>query len=179
MERIKTLRARQQLQAELKGRRERAQAARREDRIARTQARVTPYTAEEKQSALEKLSRVAEFYGSDLFGSLRGFINGGTMDPTMLKAQLQQQFGVQISSGELGALMEYFDKDKDGVINCNEFLSRFFRTGEYVSTYMRSCLMLERQGSKPASSVYGDNKKTHTECTSERLSATRTESRSS
>lgn len=38
-------------------------------------------------------------------------------------------FGIRITPPELGALMAYFDKEGEGVINCAEFLVQFFRTG--------------------------------------------------
>lgn len=38
-------------------------------------------------------------------------------------------FGLKLSPSELGAVMQEFDKDGDGTVNCAEFLLTFFRIG--------------------------------------------------
>lgn len=43
--------------------------------------------------------------------------------------RLYQVFGIKLSPAELGAVMEEFDKDGDGTVNCAEFLLTFFRVG--------------------------------------------------
>lgn len=40
-----------------------------------------------------------------------------------------QVFGLKLSPRELGAVMQEFDKDGDGTVNCAEFLLTFFRIG--------------------------------------------------
>lgn len=40
-----------------------------------------------------------------------------------------QVFGLKLSPSELGAVMQEFDKDGDGTVNCAEFLLTFFRIG--------------------------------------------------
>lgn len=42
---------------------------------------------------------------------------------------LHKVFGLKLNPGELGAMMQEFDKDGDGTVNCAEFLLTFFRVG--------------------------------------------------
>jgi hypothetical protein len=51
------------------------------------------------------------------------------MAPHVFKEQLKRVFHIHVSASELGALMCYFDRGGDGMINCAEFLIQFFRTG--------------------------------------------------
>lgn len=54
---------------------------------------------------------------------------GASLQPHEFKEQLRRVFNIHLSPRELGALMDLFDKDKDGTIACNEFLIMFFKTG--------------------------------------------------
>eukprot|EP00620_Florenciella_sp_RCC1587_P019114 CAMPEP_0182578550 /NCGR_PEP_ID=MMETSP1324-20130603/41358_1 /TAXON_ID=236786 /ORGANISM="Florenciella sp., Strain RCC1587" /LENGTH=77 /DNA_ID=CAMNT_0024794505 /DNA_START=8 /DNA_END=238 /DNA_ORIENTATION=+ len=51
------------------------------------------------------------------------------MAPHVFKEQLFRVFNIRLTPPELGALMKFFDKDGDGVIDCSEFLITFFKVG--------------------------------------------------
>lgn len=51
------------------------------------------------------------------------------MDPTQFREQLKRNFQIILSAGELAAIFDKFDSDKNGTIDCSEFLFHFFRMG--------------------------------------------------
>lgn len=54
-------------------------------------------------------------------------------------------FGLKLSPGELGAMMQEFDRDGDGTVNCSEFLLTFFRIGfESRNRALQKCVMVSK-----------------------------------
>jgi len=45
------------------------------------------------------------------------------------REQLRRCFGIKLTPQEFGALLNYFDREHNGSIDCVEFLVSFFRTG--------------------------------------------------
>ena len=88
------------------------------------------YTAEERKTALDKITAAAFAYDKQMPGSVQlNAFDGASMSPKIFKEQLKHVFGIVLSPQELGALMNFFDRDGDGMINCAEFLVAFFRMG--------------------------------------------------
>ena len=88
------------------------------------------FTINDKTSAFEKVREAAFKYDRLMPGAVQldGFNTLG-MTPPVFKDQLCRCFSIQLSSKELGALTDHFDKDKSGNINCQDFLVTFFRMG--------------------------------------------------
>ena len=88
------------------------------------------YTPEQRKSALDKITSAAFEYDKNMPGSVQlNAFDGASMSPKIFKEQLKLVFGIVVSPQELGALMNFFDRDGDGMINCAEFLVAFFRMG--------------------------------------------------
>jgi Ca2+-binding EF-hand superfamily protein len=88
------------------------------------------YTADERKSALDKMTAAAFQYDKQMPGCVQlNAFDGASMSPKIFKEQLKHVFGIVLSPQELGALMNFFDRDGDGMINCAEFLVAFFRMG--------------------------------------------------
>ncbi|CAE7718908.1 unnamed protein product, partial [Symbiodinium microadriaticum] len=82
------------------------------------------------QSAIQKLTDAATKYDRSTAGAVGlDAFEGEAMLPHVFKEQLKRVFNIRLTPPELGALMSYFDKDRDGSVNCAEFLIQFFRTG--------------------------------------------------
>lgn len=89
------------------------------------------WTKEEEESAIRKVAKVAFTYKpmNWLGGGLKGFYSCGALDPAQFREQMKQNFEILLSPAEVSALMSIFDKDKNGEIDCAEFLYAFFRMG--------------------------------------------------
>jgi Ca2+-binding EF-hand superfamily protein len=88
------------------------------------------FTEEERVSAMAKISFAAARYDRLMPGTVQlDAFEGQVMTPALFREQLKSVFNMRISLGELAALMQYFDSDGDGFINCAEFLIHFFRAG--------------------------------------------------
>lgn len=93
----------------------------------------------EYNSAYNKLKDAAIKYekGAPGASGLNAF-DGESMAPHIFREQLKLVFNMKISPPELGALMLIFDKDGDGVVNCQEFLMKFFKIGTEERTRINS-----------------------------------------
>ena len=93
------------------------------------------FTDDEYASAMSKLTEAAVHFNKGGPGSvgLNAF-EGQSMPPHVFKEQLKLVFSMRVTPGELGALMRIFDKDGDGVVNCQEFLMKFFKVGQDEKT---------------------------------------------
>lgn len=89
------------------------------------------WTDEDAASALEKLGRAAEGFDKNhpASPSLKCF-EGASMTAGLFKENLKRVFSINLSIGELGFLMNEFDKDKGGTIDTAEFLVTFFGYGK-------------------------------------------------
>ena len=98
------------------------------------------YTPAERKSALDKMTAAAFAYDKQMPGCVQlNAFDGASMSPKIFKEQLKHVFGICLSPQELGALMNFFDRDGDGMINCAEFLVAFFRMGfEERSKFVRA-----------------------------------------
>ena len=85
---------------------------------------------EHQKSAFAKVREAAFKYDRLMPGTVQldGF-DGSAMSPAIFKDQLHRCFNIQLNPKELAALVEYFDKDHSGDVNCQEFLIAFFRMG--------------------------------------------------
>ena len=99
-----------------------------EDRKAREFER--NFTETDRQSAMAKIEQAAYLYDRNSPGALNlnGF-QGSDLKPGEFKEQLKRVFGIKLNAGELGAVMDHFDKDKGGTVGTAEFLIQFFKTG--------------------------------------------------
>ena len=66
------------------------------------------------------MGNVARFYDPERGQSTKGF--EGLLDPVAFKQQMQRTFRVNFTPKELGAMVDHFDKDKNGSIDGSEFL---------------------------------------------------------
>jgi Ca2+-binding EF-hand superfamily protein len=90
----------------------------------------TTFSEEDRQSAMNKLMYAAARYDRLMPGTVQlDAFEGQNMSASLFREQLKSVFNMKVSLGELAALMDYFDSDKDGLINCAEFLIHFFRAG--------------------------------------------------
>lgn len=104
------------------------------------------FTDEDYASALAKLTDSAMKYEKGTPGSvgLNAF-EGQSMPPHVFKEQLKLVFGIRLQPGELGALMRIFDKDGDGVVNCSEFLMKFFKIGQEERTRVHRAVQAQKK----------------------------------
>ena len=51
----------------------------------------------------------------------------------------EQVFGVKLTPQELGAAVDEFDKNGDGLISCKEFIQSFLKLGKYDPGNLRPC----------------------------------------
>lgn len=88
------------------------------------------YTESDFQSAFAKMTTGAMKYSKVGPGAvgLEAF-EAVDMLPHVFREQLKMVFNVQVTLPELWALIDYFDKDSVGSINCKYFLMQFLRTG--------------------------------------------------
>ena len=88
------------------------------------------YSEEDRKSALDKVAAAAFKYDRLMPGTVQlNAFDGAVMTPKVFKEQLKHVFNIKLNAKELGALMNYFDRDGDGCVNCAEFLVAFFRIG--------------------------------------------------
>lgn len=88
------------------------------------------YSTEVKETAISKVTEVAKKYDKNhpSAPSLDAF-NGAFLTPLEFREVLRRTFHLQLTPGELGALIHEFDKNNDGMIECAEFLVTFFKLG--------------------------------------------------
>jgi Ca2+-binding EF-hand superfamily protein len=97
------------------------------------------YHEEDFHAAITKLTNAATRYDRSTAGAVGlDAFEGEAMLPHVFKEQLKRVFNIHLTPPELGALMSYFDKNRDGTINCAEFLIQFFRTGFEERSRVRS-----------------------------------------
>lgn len=88
------------------------------------------WTKEEEESAIRKVARVAYTYDRIKDAKvIQTFNKSGPLNPGEFKALMRTNFEVHLSPAETGALMNLFDEDKNGLIDCGEFIIQFFRLG--------------------------------------------------
>lgn len=88
------------------------------------------FSEEDKNTVLEKLTQAAIKYDKNHPSSvsLVGF-QGAFMKPHVFKDMIFRTFNIKTTPKELGALMNHFDRDMNGEIECSEFTIEFFRLG--------------------------------------------------
>ncbi len=88
------------------------------------------YEQEDRDSALAKMTAAATKYDKSHPSSvgLDGFM-GRFVTPGMFKELLRRTFNLKLLPKELGALVQHFDKDGAGTVDCSEFLNVFFKLG--------------------------------------------------
>ena len=88
------------------------------------------WTKEEEESAIRKVARVAYTYDRVKDAKvIQTFNKSGPLNPGEFKALMRTNFEVHLSPAETGAIMNLFDEDKNGLIDCGEFIIQFFRLG--------------------------------------------------
>ena len=89
-----------------------------------------PYllTLPELISAKNKIGHVAGVY-DPLKHPLSGF-DANALNPTEFREQLRRNFGINLTDGEVGAIVTLFDEDDDRCVNSREFLNEFFKLGK-------------------------------------------------
>lgn len=95
------------------------------------EAKIEPATEEDRKNALEKIRRAARYYKSDPFiDKIKLSFEASELTPTAFKEVLKNTFDVKLSPGELDAMVDLFDDNKDGHISCVEFMTTFFKIGK-------------------------------------------------
>ena len=88
------------------------------------------YTEKDMETALSQIKEKAALYDRNAPGCVQlDAFEGKSMEPHVFREQLKRVFNIKLTPPELGAVMHYFDNDKNGTIECNEFLIKFFRHG--------------------------------------------------
>ena len=105
--------------------------AKKEEEDAKNAKKVTfEFSDKDMESALKKVTLAAVKYDKNMPGTVQlTAFEGAVMEPADFKDQLKRAFQLEVTPAELGALMKHFDKNFDGVVNCQEFLISFFRLG--------------------------------------------------
>lgn len=113
-------------------------------------AKLSPATERDRQTAERKIRMAAAYFTRDrafpviiekCFESL-------DLTPTGFKAILKNNFYIDLSPGELDAVMTMFDTDGDGVISCVEFLTTFFMMGSREKTHILNLHRVEAERRK-------------------------------
>jgi Ca2+-binding EF-hand superfamily protein len=89
---------------------------------------VSTFTEEDEKSAIRKVAKVAFSY-DPVKGGLEGFFVCAGLTEPQFREQLRRNFEITLSPAESAALMNTFDSDKNGMVDCTEFLFHFFRIG--------------------------------------------------
>lgn len=103
------------------------------------------WSVEEEESAQFKFGQAALSYDSS-GNALGGFTNGGSLNYLQFHEQLKRNFQLFLTSGEVAALVNIFDTNGDGEIDCSEFLHHFFRIGtiEREKLHVKHTLLTNR-----------------------------------
>jgi hypothetical protein len=88
------------------------------------------FTHQDKERALVKLRDSARLYDKSTPGamSMKAF-EVISMPPHVFKEQLRRVFNLKSTSAELGAYMDLFDPNNEGIINCSHFSKTFLTMG--------------------------------------------------
>jgi Ca2+-binding EF-hand superfamily protein len=88
------------------------------------------YDEDDRDTALGKMTVAASKYDKNHPSSvgLDGF-SGKFVTPVVFKELLRRTFNLKLLPKELGALVQHFDKDGEGTVDCTEFLNVFFKLG--------------------------------------------------
>jgi Ca2+-binding EF-hand superfamily protein len=115
-------------------------------------AKMVPATERDRQTAERKIRMAAAYFTRDkafpvviekCFESL-------DLTPTGFKSILKNNFYIDLSPGELDAVMTMFDTDGDGVISCVEFLTTFFMMGSREKSHILNMHRREAERRKKA-----------------------------
>lgn len=91
---------------------------------------VTDYTEADTASVLDKVTEASVKYDRMMPGTVgTDAFEVEYMSPSVFKEQIKRVFNMRVSAREFAALVNYFDADGTGQINCAEFLVLFFRKG--------------------------------------------------
>lgn len=91
---------------------------------------VTDFTEEDTNSVLDKVTEASVKYDRMMPGTVgTDAFEVEYMSPSVFKEQIKRVFNMRVSAKEFAALVNYFDPDGIGQINCAEFLVLFFRKG--------------------------------------------------
>jgi len=113
-------------------------------------AKMAPATENDRRTAERKIRMAAAYFTRDkafpvviekCFESL-------DLTPTGFKSILKNNFYIDLSPGELDAVMTMFDTDGDGVISCVEFLTTFFMMGSREKSHILSLHRAEAERRK-------------------------------
>ena len=94
------------------------------------------WSEEDEESAQNKFGLAALSYDSS-GNALAGFTDGGSLNYLQFHEQLKRNFQLFLSPGEVAALVNIFDTNGDGQIDCGEFLHHFFRIGSLEREKLR------------------------------------------
>ena len=88
------------------------------------------FTEDEKVEAFKKLAAAAKKFDRNGPGcmSLDGF-EQKTLSAGVFREMIKRTFGLIPNTGELGAIMCYFDREKTGQVNSQDFLVHFLKVG--------------------------------------------------
>ena len=102
------------------------------------------------QRALHKIGSAAATYDRAR-GGLQGF-DGAALTPRDFKLQLMATLRIKVTAAELSALVDFFDGDGDGVVDCSEFTNKFFKLGRLEKAREATascCLWSSRRAAAP------------------------------
>jgi hypothetical protein len=86
-------------------------------------APIRPATSADTSSARKKLKYAASCYRTDdVFSHIKNAFISEYISPTELKEVLKLNFQVNLTPGELDAVVKMFDKGGNGLVSCSDFL---------------------------------------------------------
>eukprot|EP00611_Tribonema_gayanum_P019513 TRINITY_DN3392_c0_g2_i1.p1 TRINITY_DN3392_c0_g2~~TRINITY_DN3392_c0_g2_i1.p1 ORF type:complete len:657 (-),score=135.09 TRINITY_DN3392_c0_g2_i1:93-1979(-) len=95
------------------------------------EVRVGSPTEAQRTSALSKLAAIACQYDTQKQGSLATLTQTCNMSATVFREQLKMRFGLKLSPGELGALMQEFGREGGKSIDGAQFMGHFTQLGRH------------------------------------------------
>jgi len=104
------------------------------------------WSAEDEESAQFKFGQACLSYDNS-GNALAGFTNGGSLSYLQFHEQLKRNFQLFLTPQEVAALVNIFDTNGDGEIDCSEFLHHFFRIGtlEREKLHVKHTLLTNKQ----------------------------------
>lgn len=104
------------------------------------------FTAEDEKSGFEKLTEVAALYDKNSPGapSFDGF-ESAFLQPSEFKDVIKKTFKVLLTERELGAVVRYFDEDREGIVYCADFLQWFLKVSVTEKSKVQTSILSKRK----------------------------------
>ncbi|KAJ1442366.1 hypothetical protein B484DRAFT_66814 [Ochromonadaceae sp. CCMP2298] len=115
------------------------------------------YGEQHLQSALDKLTEAATRYDKVRGVSLISF-EPAKLSPLEFQKGLKRTFNIKLTPQEMGAAVEYFDKDGTRMVQCQAFLSTFTILGQTKKSEIRTHELKQQRDEWEQARMEGENK---------------------